>query len=50
LKGSSRSRYVDMIGEKLDDFDAALLKRRKVRRTGTDTPKRADTNQVSSLS
>ena len=35
-----------MIGEKLDDFDDALLKRRKFRRAGTETPKRADTQQV----
>ena len=46
MKGSSRSRYVDMIGEKLDDFDDALLKRRKARRSGSETPRRSDGNQV----
>jgi hypothetical protein len=36
LKGSSRARYVEMVN-KMDTFDAAIIKRRKFRKTGAAT-------------
>jgi len=49
LKGSSRARYVDMVGEngeKVDDLDAFLLKTRRFRQHKGPQPVRADANKV----
>jgi Phosphatidylinositol-4-phosphate 5-Kinase len=46
LKGSSRSRYLEVTGQKTECFDEALLKRRRARRTKTEVPKRNEPIQV----
>jgi len=48
LKGSSRARYVDWhsAGERGEDVDDAIIKRRRHRRMGLATPKRVDSAQV----
>ena len=47
LKGSSRARYVEVAGDSRgDDFDEALIKRRRARRNGQTPPSRADSTQV----